>query len=188
MDGTDRIVFLINQTTIRGRTRLQQYGFLACQLYRADLEPLGFYSDWEARRYGPYSADLARDRQEAEKAGLVRIERRNMGGRTVDCYSLAPRGGKRLSDLLRDHGDLAGRIYETFTNLNKKSLTELVDGICADYPQYAKSKTKDGSPGDGVRFAPDIERMIEEIDSGNANREVQTPKEHIKYIKRLVGD
>ena len=99
MEGTDRIVFLINQTTIRGRTRLQKYGFLAYQLYRADLKPLGFYSDWEAYHYGPYSMDLTCDLQEAEKTGLLKIESRESGGRAMDFYSLAPKGAKRLSSL-----------------------------------------------------------------------------------------
>ena len=41
---------------------------------------------------------------------------------------------------------------------------------------------------DEVRFNPEIERMLKEIESGNANWEVHTPKEHIEYIKRLVRD
>lgn len=192
MEGTDRIVFLINQTTIRGRTRLQKYGFLAYQLYRADLKPLGFYSDWEAYHYGPYSMDLTCDLQEAEKTGLLKIESREFGGRAMDFYSLAPKGAKRLSSLLHDHGDLVGRIYETFTNLNKKSLDNLIGEICADYPQYAKnSRTKDRVTDEGpedVRFSPEIERMIQEIESGNANWEGHSIEEHIQYIDRLMKE
>ena len=190
MDGTDRIILLVNQTTIRGRTRLQKYGFLAYQLYRSDLKPLGFYSDWEAYHFGPYSMDLTCDLQEAEKVGLIRTERRQFGGRAVDFYSLGPKGAKRLSSMLRDHGDLVKRLYETFANLNKKSLDRLIEEIYADYPQYARnSKIKtDLNLDTDVRFNPEIERMIEEIDSGNVNWEVHSPDEHIEYVKRLVQD
>lgn len=190
MDGTDRIILLINQTTIRGRTRLQKYGFLAYQLHRSDLKPLGFYSDWEAYHYGPYSADLTCDLQDAEKADLIKTERRQFSGHATDFYSLGPKGTNRLSSLLRDHEDLVKRLYDTFANLNKKSLDRLIEEIYADYPQYAKnSKIKtDNDLDTDVRFNPDIERMIEEIDSGNADWEIHSPDEHIEYIKRLVRD
>ena len=193
MDGVDRLVLLINQTTIVGRTRLQKYGFLAHQLHRPDLEPLGFYSDWEAYHYGPYSVDLACDLRDAEKAGLVKTERTDFGSRDVDLYSLGPKGHKRLSSLLSDHGDLINRIHKTFVNLNKKPLSVLIKEICADYPKYAvNSKIKDRvaahDQDDGVRFNPKIERMLEDIASGNANWEVHTPKEHTTYIERLVND
>jgi len=191
LEGTDRIVFLINQTTIRGRTRLQKYGFLAYQLYRADLKPLGFYSDWEAYHYGPYSMDLTCDLQEAEKTGLLKIESRESGGRAMDFYSLAPKGAKRLSSLLHDHGDIVNRIYETFTNLNKKSLDRLIGEIYADYPQYAKhSRIKDRVTGDnqGPRFSLETERMIQEFESGNANWERYSIDEYIQYLDSLVRD
>lgn len=118
---------------------MQKYGFLAYQLYRSDLKPLGFYSDWEAYHYGPFSMDLTCDLQEAERTGLIRTERRQLGGRAVDFYSLGPKGTKRLSFMLRDHGDLVKRLYETFTNLNRKSLDKILEEIYADYPQYAEN-------------------------------------------------
>ena len=190
MEGTDRVVFLINQTAIRGRTRLQKYGFLAYQLYRADLKPLGFYSDWEAYHYGPYSMDLTCDLQEAEKTGLIKIESREHGGRAADFYSLAPKGAKRLSPLLHDHGDLVNRIYETFANLNKKSLDGPIGEIYADYPQYAKNRIKGRAADENadVRFNPGIERMIQEIESGNANWGRHSIEEHIQYIDRLMRE
>ena len=193
MEGIDRIVFLLNQTVVRGRTRLQKYGFLAYQIYRADLKPLGFYSDWEAHHYGPFSMDLVCDLHEAEDAGLVRIEPHKFGNGTVDFYSLGPKGAKRLSFLLRDHGDLVKRLYETFTNLNRKSLDTILAEIYADYPQYAENsrirdRVMEHNAEDEVRFNPEIEHMLKEIDSGNVDWEVHTPQEHIEYIKRLVRD
>lgn len=185
-------MFLINQTTIRGRTRLQKYGFLACQLYRADLKPLKFYSDWEAYHYGPYSMDLTRDLQKAERLKLIKIEPREIGGRTTELYSLSPKGAKRLSSLLLDHGALANRIYETFTNLNRKSLNTIVEEIYTDYPQYAEnSRIKDRAAGnklDETRFSPEIERMIQEIEAGNDDWKTHTVEEHIQYVRRLAGD
>ena len=192
MEGTDRMVFLINQTAIRERERLQKYGFLACQLYGDDLEPLGFYSDWEAYDHDPYSMDLTCDLQQAEKTGLIKIESGEFGGRAVDFYSLAPKGAKRLSSLLHDHGDLVGRIHETLASLNKKPLDRLIGEIYADYPQYAKNgrikdRVTDEDPED-ARFSPEIERMIQEIESGNANWERHSIEEHIQYIDRLMKE
>lgn len=192
MEGTDRIVFLINQTAIRERERLQKYGFLAYQLYGDDLAPLGFYSDWEAYDHGPYSMDLTCDLQQAEKTGLIKIESGEFGGRAVDFYSLAPKGAKRLSSLLHDHGDLVGRIHETLASLNKKPLDRLIGEIYADYPQYAKNggikgRVTDEDPED-ARFSPETERMIHEIESGNADWERHSIEEHIQYIDRLMKE
>ena len=191
MQGTDRIVFLINRTTIRGRTRLQKYGFLACQLYRADLRPLGFYSDWEAYHYGPYSMDLACDLQEAREEGLIKIEPRELS-RAAEFYSLAPKGIKKLPSLLRDHKDLVGRIYETFTNLNKKSLDKIIGEIYADYPEYAKNsrikdRIVDNNPEDQVRFSLETERMIQELESRNADWESHSIDEHMRCVRRLAA-
>jgi len=193
LEGVDKLVFLINQTAIKGRTRLQKYGFLACQLYRAELKPLGFYSDWEAYHYGPYSMDLAGDLHKAVRTGVVKIEPREIGGRAVDVYSLGPKGAKRLSHLMEAHGDLVNRIYETFASLNKKSLKKIIGEIYADYPQYAKNsrikgEVTDVGSKDGACFSPEIERMVEEVESGNVDWEVQTAQEHIEYVKRLVRD
>ncbi len=146
--------------------------FLARQLYRAELKPLGFYSDWEAYRYGPYSADLAGDLHKAVRTGAVKIEPREIGCRAVDVYSLGPKGAKRQPRLMEAHGGLANRTYETFVNLNKKSLKKIIGGIYAGCPQYAKNGTKgevtDVGSEDGACFNPEIERMVEEIESGNA--------------------
>lgn len=71
------------------------------------------------------------------------------------------------------HGGLANRICETFASLDKKSLKKITGEIYADYPQYAKNVRMEGQAADagsedGARFNPEIERMVEEIESGNA--------------------
>lgn len=190
MDGTDRLVLLINRTVVKGGTRLHAYGFLAHRIYRAELSPLGFYSDWHACRSGPFSVDLARDLREAEKTGLVR--NRLFESDSRELYSLGLRGLDRLSSLSRDHGDLARRMGETFADLNGKPLDALVEGICAGRPQYAvnggiKDRATDGDRDEIAGFSEETERMLEELASGKADWGPQTPDEHIEYIKRLVG-
>ena len=193
MDGIDRLILLINQTTIRGKTRLQKYGFLTYHLYRIDLTPFNFYSDWEAYRYGPYSMDLTCDLQHAEKTGLVKTELAESGYSKVAIYSLGPKGHKRLSLLSRDHRDLINNIHETSISLNKKPLQVIIKEIYADYPKYAvnskiKSRATNSEQDDGVRFNPEIERMLEEIDSGEADWKIQTPDGHLEYIESLMKD
>lgn len=193
LDGIDRLVLLINQTTIRGKTRLQKYGFLAYHLYRPDLMPFDFYSDWEACHYGPYSMDLTCDLQHAEKTGLVKTELAESGSGKVVIYSLGPKGHQRLSLLSRDHRSLINNIHETSINLNKKPLPVLVEEIYVDHPEYAvnrkvKNRATNGEQDDGVRFNPEIERMLEEIDSGKANWKTQTPDEHLEYLESLLKD
>ena len=90
------------------------------------------------------------------------------------------------------HGGLANRICETFASLDKKPLKKITGEIYADCPQYAKNSRKDkvtdvGSE-DGARFNPEIERMVEEIESGNAGWKVQTAQEHIECVKRLARE
>ena len=191
MDGIDRLILLINQTTIRGKTRLQKYGFLTYNLYRPDLTPLNFYSDWEAYHYGPYSMDLTCDLQYAEKTGLVKTELAESGSSKVVIYSLGPKGHKRLSRLSCDHRDLINNIHETSINLNKKPLPVLIKEIYADYPKYAvnskiKNDVTNSEQDDGVRFNPEIERMLAEIDSGKANWKIQTPDEHLQHVESLM--
>ena len=78
------------------QTQITRYRLLACHLYRADLEPLGFYPDWEAHRYCPYGMDLACDLQEARKKGLIKIEPRELG-RAAEFHGPAPEGIKNRS-------------------------------------------------------------------------------------------
>lgn len=182
MDGTGRTVLLVNRAVVRGRMRLQKHGFLACQLHRSDLGPLGFYSDLQACSDGPYSMDFARDLQDAEKSELVRIERVSES-RDADLYGL--KGLERLSVLSADHADLVECIQETTAGLNAKSPSEIMEQILAD-PSYAKML--DSAEDGGVCFNKENERMLEETESGKADWNAHTPDEHMTYIRRLAGD
>ena len=100
----------------------------------------------------------------------------------MDVYSLGPKGAKRQPRLMEAHGGLANRTYETFVNLNKKSLKKIIGGIYAGCPQYAKNGTKgevtDVGSEDGACFNPEIERMVEEIESGNAGWSTDSTRTH----------
>ena len=129
-----RLLLIMQDLSIRGKTRIQKYGFCIHQQY-AEADGLGFYADWKAYHFGPYSQALADDLDAAIRDKHVEIIDPD-GGTGSKRYKLAIGAYKEYASLGEKHGYVAG-IREMLGNLQTLSLTGLLRQIYRDYPEYA---------------------------------------------------
>ena len=187
---------LVNDLAVRGRLRLHKYGFIAAHLYKKDLECLGFYRDWKARRDGPYSRGLAEDIGSCVEAGIIDEARRTtLGGSTIYVYTLSPKGRRMLRRLAKGGEPLRVDLHKGFAGLDRKGMTALLKDACKAHPEYAADGgAKGGAPegaGSGAggceRFNPEIEGILQSIDSGTFEGKECTIDEYIKYAKAMTA-
>ena len=167
MAGPERLVVLVNDLTVRGRLRLQKYGFIAARLYKDGLRGLDFYRDWEPYHHGPYSRDMAEDVQLCVDANILGEERQaTQDGRTIHVYSLKSRGRKILRAMAGENGSAAKKLHDKFARLDKNNLQDLLKGACEAHPVcetngMVKNGTFEGAATDAddyERFNPEIEK------------------------------
>lgn len=197
MTGPERVVVLVNELTVRGRLRLQKYGFIAAHLYKNDLQNLDFYHDWVPYHYGPYSHDLAEDVQTCVDANILdEMRQTTQDGHTLYVYALKPKGRKILRELSSENGSVIKDLYNKFVRLNKKRLQDLLKDVYDAYSKYTtNSLIKNGlfkSDADNVddyeRFVPEIEETLKSIESGTYVAETYTPDEFLKYMKKVFEE
>ena len=170
----ERAVVLVNGLTIRGRMRLQLHGFLASQMYRGDLRHLGFYRDWTPHHCGPHSGDLDADiRRCVEDGMLSEAAESACSGQVCRKYEITPRGESLLRNAPRVSESAIRRLHERFAAFNETPWPTLLRRMGSSYPEYAASCPASSSLPDSVadydveeRTNPEIERAIDDIDSG----------------------
>lgn len=196
MAGLERAVVLVNDLAVRGRLRLHKYGFIAAHPYKKDLECLGFYRDWKARGDGPYSRGLAEDLGSCVEAGIIDEARRTTpGGSTIYVYTLRPKGRRMLRRLAKGGEPLKADLHKRFAGLDRKGMSALLKDACKAHPEYAADGgAKGGAPkGAGAdadgreRFNPEIEAILQSIDSGTFVGKEYTIDEYIKYVKAMTA-
>lgn len=200
MAGLERVVVLVNSLTVHGRTRLQKYGFLASQLYRDDLERLDFYQDWEPHHYGPYSRTLDQDVRQCIKDGILdESSEAASDGNMYYVYALRPKGHAMLRKLTLDYESLIKSLHAKFTDFNKKPWPSLLKDIYEAYPKYTTNSLIKGEvvgAGDGANgdydyepnLNPEIERAIDDIESGRSKSKVYTIDEYIKHVEKVLEE
>ena len=143
----DRILMIINDTTIVGRTRLQKYGFLLSRQYEGELSrisrmtnELKFYNDWKPYWYGPFSDDLRADLTEYEKE-MVETEMITDSYAEVIRYSLTIKGRVRWRAMLEQFGDEMHSIHDKIRELQSIRLERLLECVYNAYPEFTKRST-----------------------------------------------
>ena len=138
----DRVLMIVNDTTIQGSTRLQKYGFLLSKQYGWELKSitdrqpeLEFYGDWKPYWYGPYSEDLAADVQKCVENGTVlKVLVDSMQNKYR--YSLTIRGRVAWRSVLSEFPEEMSAIGSKIRNLQKIGLETLLSGVYAAYPEF----------------------------------------------------
>ncbi len=146
----DRVLMIISDTTIRGSTRLQKYGFLLHKQYKKELSriarnhaELKFYDDWKPLWYGPFSKDLEEDIKTCASTGTIE---KTLVDQDLELYryALTLKGRVQWRKILRESGNETRAIHEKIANLQTIRLERLLEGIYHAYPEYTKrSKIKD---------------------------------------------
>lgn len=145
--NSDRPLYIINDATIRGATRLQKYGFLLAKQYEPEMRALAakhgisFYADWEPRQFGPYSESLAEDVRECMVEGLVqRTVDSTANKHNVYIFNLTIRGRARWRKLflrVREISHFAIKVR----SMQDYGYYTLIDNIYTAYPEFAVNST-----------------------------------------------
>jgi uncharacterized protein YwgA len=81
------------------------------------MDRVGFYSDWKAGKYGPYSPSLDDDIDTLARSGLLIIESiESPAGYTLNSFKVTPRGGDQALALERSNSRLADAIKKTIVD------------------------------------------------------------------------
>lgn len=141
-DCSPNLLFVMQDLTIAGRTRIQKYGFHIYQQYKDELKGHDFYSDWTPYHFGPYSQMLADDLHAAINHKYVKVDDDPSGDSKYKQYGVTPKGRNAYRSLLADNTFL-NDIHELLVNLQHQSLMRILKQIYMDYPQYtARSQIK----------------------------------------------
>lgn len=143
----DRVLVILNDSTINGTTRLQKYGFLLSKQYKKELtsisnsrQALAFYEDWEPLWYGPFSKNLQRDVKECVRDGLINKEIID-ADRNSYQYTPTLSGRVRWRKLTAEFQNEMIAIHKKITNLQNMRQELLIEGIYNAYPKYIKHST-----------------------------------------------
>lgn len=190
MEGMRRTAVLVNGLTVRGRMRLHLHGFLASQMYKDDLEGLGFYRDWTPHRCGPHSRDLDVDIRRCIEGGMLgEAADTAPGGQVCYKYEITPRGALLLRNMPKDHEDAIRILHETFAAFNKKTWPDFLRHVQNCYPEYVVGVHVNGNlPDPAVDYDveegtdPGIERAIDDIKSGKYVGKEYT----VEYLQHIL--
>lgn len=143
MDSINRVLLIINDNTIHGSIRFQKYGFLLYKQYERDLKDieisfpnLGFYDDWKAHYYGPYSEELEKDIEKCvsnnfiRKSSVITEKKQKMY-----MYTLTIKGRTEWRAMY-DKIDEMAQIDKKIKNLQKIPYYTLIRQIYNAYPKY----------------------------------------------------
>lgn len=147
---TDRIVFILNDYAVWGKTRLQKYGFLLSELYEYEMRQIHnkhnikFYDDWKPHWYGPFSQDLKDDLDACIENQLVaKLDMSKMQREKPDMYQLAILGRIRLRQLLPKVPEMQ-LLAKAVGSYQKVPYYTLLNRIYSGWPGFAtKSRIRD---------------------------------------------
>lgn len=129
---------------IEGRTRLQKLVFLMEQ--ELDEVPTASLDDSDYNfipyDYGPFSKELYDDLDSLEEAGLIEVEEEPMAdGKLKYVYHLTEKGQSWVQNQLTDSSaDKAHSLAEGLASeYNDMLLSDLIDEVYAEYPEYAEN-------------------------------------------------
>lgn len=139
MERADYPIILIGiAKVVEGATRLQKYGFLSAMKIKG-LQKLDFYDDWIASHYGPFSRELASDLTISVMTGKIgKYKVKNAYGYDVEKFSLTD-GNDKVDQFMEEHNPEYKQMKEIIEKYQAKTLSELLQDVYFQYPQYAKS-------------------------------------------------
>ena len=151
MKRSDFPVFLVGMYDyVEGTTRLQKYAFLSAMQIK-ELRNVGFYDDWKASNFGPFSAKLANDIDTAIKHEFVKNHTvTNPYNFKVDRFAVTKQGKKIFDELKDYYANLYNKILGITSRYQQKSLAQLLQDVYLQYPQYASASTIKAQVGKGI--------------------------------------
>ena len=145
----ERVLLVINDVTVHGKSRLQKYGFLLARQHGKELgviakkEPfLQWYDDWESGWHGPFSKALAYDVGRCMEYRLVRREKDDEGFSNKYQYGLALKGRakwRRMAEVFpKEVGGIGGKVRD-LQGIGEESF---LFGMYASYSKWMRPAGK----------------------------------------------
>ncbi len=130
------IVHLSGQ--VDGITRLQKLAFLTNE-WVPGIESVGFYDDWRASKYGPFSPSLGDDVSDLIMNSLLKEETiESAAGYSLQRFEATSLGVTRAISLEQGHPKLADMIRKSITGKYAKApLMSLLHDVYYLFPQYS---------------------------------------------------
>ena len=140
--GSNFSVMLIGMHDyVEGATRLQKYAFLSAMQIK-NISNKGFYNDWKASHFGPFSATLAQDIDKAIKDGIIKKHSLiNPYGFKVDRFAVTEKGKDVLTNLKSEYQSIHDKILKITKRYQHLSLSSLLQDVYYQYPKYASAST-----------------------------------------------
>jgi uncharacterized protein YwgA len=157
VDRPDWALIIIGCTDfIEGATRIQKYGFLGFKMIKG-LTNKGFYNDWIASKYGPFSPSLANDIDSLVSNGLIQKKPvKNEYNYLVDRFILTSSGEIKFRNLIQQEGKVINELKtKIIDKYNTKTLMDILHDVYYQFPEYAMKS----------RIKPNVGRKIYESDS-----------------------
>jgi len=122
---------------VEGLTRLHKYAFLIAKRVKG-ITNAGFYNDWKASDYGPFSPELANDINEAIGLHLLKqTESPNQYGYKVGLL-IPTENVKTLTDDIRTtYSKYVNEIHKIVQMYQNKKLIDILHDVYALYPEFA---------------------------------------------------
>lgn len=143
MERSDWALLLIGLADyVEGATRIQKYAFLSAKGIK-NLTNRGFYNDWKASNYGPFSPSLAQDINTLVAKGLAnKFKVKNNFDYWVDRFALSDSGRTRFNVLNENERFTTDEIKQKVVQYyNNKSLMDILHDVYSNFPEYAVNST-----------------------------------------------
>ena len=138
VDSDDAIMMVLGvREDILGSTWFARHLFLADEGRIFDFDKNGMLIRWKSHIYGPYWDGFDAAIRELEAKGLLKTEEQSSAsGHTATKFSITVRGRARFNELASEHPDRIKRLVDLMRDHQKKSLPELLEFVCEQYPEY----------------------------------------------------
>jgi uncharacterized protein YwgA len=131
------LVIIGSADYVEGATRLQKYAFLGSKRIKGIIDK-GFYSDWIASKYGPFSPNLAADMEGLVQSKLViPYKMKNEYGYFVNRFALSDSGREKYRSILVGYEPFASKLKEIVTTYHGKELMDVLHDVYTLYPEFA---------------------------------------------------
>ena len=141
MESNFSVILIGMHNYVEGATRLQKYAFLSAMQIK-NINSEGFYNDWKASHFGPFSAMLAQDVDKAIKDGIIeKHSLTNPYGFKVDRFAVSEGGKGVFTNLKTEHHNLYDKILKITKRYQGLSLSRLLQDVYYQYPNYASAST-----------------------------------------------
>lgn len=122
---------------VEGATRIQKFAFLGFKRIKG-ITQKGFYDDWQASKYGPFSPNLANDIGALLETGFIgKFKVRNAYGYFVDRFALTDSGRNVANITKAKYKQETERLAEIVKTYEGKDLIDILHDVYSLYPEFA---------------------------------------------------